>query len=229
MKVSAKHTNRRYHNWLLYKIGDGFRKKYSHLYKGDMYDLGCGEAPYKEYFLKFADRYIGVDWSNTVYNSGADIVSDLNKKIDLEDEVADTVVTISVMEHLHEPQLFLSETFRIMKKGGNLILQVPWQWHIHEGPHDYYRYTPYGLQYLLEKAGFTVHEIVPTTGFFTTQAMKWNYFTRRFIRGPKILRFIISMVLIPLWFVAQLIAPYLDKLDRNRSLESQGYYVHASK
>jgi 2-polyprenyl-3-methyl-5-hydroxy-6-metoxy-1,4-benzoquinol methylase len=121
MKPSRHHRNRKLNNWALYDISDKFLEKYSPYYKGRLVDLGCGEAPYKEYFLQHADSYIGVDWTKTLHNSKADVISDLNKKIDLGDETADTIVSLSVMEHLCEPQIFLNESFRILKQGGSMI------------------------------------------------------------------------------------------------------------
>ena len=229
MKASKYHSNRNFTNWIVYKINDKFLEKYAKYYKGDLYDLGCGEAPYKDYFLQYADRYIGIDWSNTLHNSKADIVSDLNKKIDLKDEVADTLVSISVMEHLCEPQIFLNEAYRILKNDGYMILQVPWQWWVHEAPYDFYRYTPYGLKYLFEKAGFKEVAVEAQNGFFTMWLLKINYFSSRFVRGPKFLRVIIKAFLIPFWTFNQLISPLLDKLDRNWFAESSGYYVVARK
>ena len=120
MKPSQIHSNRRWHNWLLYNNGDKFLKKYSKHIKGHLVDLGCGEAPYKDHFLQFADKYTGVDWSNTFHNSGADVVSDLNVGINLENEVADSIISLSVMEHLCEPQVFLNESYRILKKKGGV-------------------------------------------------------------------------------------------------------------
>ena len=165
MKPSKYHNNRGWHNWLLYNIGDKFLDKYSKYYKGTFVDLGCGTAPFKEYFLNYCDKYIGVDWTKTQHNSKADIVSDLNKSIELEDDMADTVISLSVMEHLCEPQLFLNESYRILKQGGAMVLQVPWQWYAHEAPHDYFRYTPYGLKYMFEKAGFVDIEVEAQCGF----------------------------------------------------------------
>lgn len=227
--ISRNHSNRGAHNWLIYDIGDKFLQKYTPYYKGVMYDLGCGEAPYKEYFLQFADSYTGVDWTKTLHNSKADVVSDLNKKIELEDETADTIISLSVMEHLCEPQVFLNESYRILRPGGTMILQVPWQWWIHEAPHDYFRYTSYGLKYLFKKAGFIDIQVEPQTGFFTTWIVKMNYFSARFIRGPRPLRWVIKGILIPFWTIGQISAPYLDKLDRNWAAESQGYFVLARK
>ncbi|MBK2106450.1 class I SAM-dependent methyltransferase [Francisella philomiragia] len=229
MKRSKKHTNRKLHNWIIYKIGDKFRAKYSKYYKGQLVDLGCGEAPYRDYFLQYADSYIGVDWTKTLHNSKADIVSNLNEKIDLRDKFADTIISLSVMEHLCEPQVFLNESFRVLKDDGVMILQVPWQWLIHEAPHDYFRYTPYGLKYLFGKAGFKNVEIEAQSGFFTMWIVKMNYFTLRLIRGPKLLRKMIKAILVPFWMIGQTLAPYLDKLDKNWLAESQGYYVIARK
>lgn len=227
MKISKHHSNRGLTNWLVYNISDHFLEKYSKYFRGTMVDLGCGEAPYKDYFLQFANRYIGVDWTNTLHNSRADIVSDLNTKINLKSESANTIISLSVMEHLREPQIFLKEAHRVLKKGGYMVLQVPWQWWVHEAPHDYYRYTPYGLKYLFEKAGFQVIEIVPQAGFFTTWFMKFNYFSERFVHGR--MRTVIKAILIPIWTLNQIIAPLLDKFDKNWEAESLGYYLLAQK
>jgi len=32
----------------------------------------------------------------------------------------------------------LSECYRILKRGGGLFITVPFMWHVHEAPHDYY-------------------------------------------------------------------------------------------
>ena len=229
MNVSKSHSNRKLHNWLVYNIGDKFLLKNRSLYKGVMYDLGCGEAPYKEFFLQYADQYVGVDWAGSFHETKADVAADLNKPIPIDSQVADTVISLSVMEHLSEPQNMLNEAYRILKPGGNMIIQVPWQWWIHEAPYDFFRYTPYGLNYMLEKSGFTDIVVEAQSGFFTTWVMKFNYFTRRFVRGPKIIRACIIAILLPIWWLGQVLAPFLDNLDRNWALEASGYYVTARK
>lgn len=82
---------------------------------------------------------------------------------------------------------------------------------------------------MFEKAGFNDIVVEPQSGFFTMWIMKFNYFSARFIRGPRPLRWIIKGILIPIWTIGQLLAPYLDKLDRNWSLETTGYVVLAKK
>ena len=229
MRISQKHSNRRAYNWIIYDIGDRYLLKYSCYFKGILYDLGSGESPFKDFFLKYAQQYIAVDWAGSFHTTKTDIAADLNKPLPIESEVADTVVSISVMEHLCEPHMMLTEAFRILKPCGEMVLQVPWQWHIHEAPHDYFRYTPFALRYLLEKAGFVDSVIEPCSGFFTTVILKLNYFSCRFIRGPRPLRWIIKGLLLPIWFMGQLVDPWLDKLDRNWAAEAAGYYVIARK
>ena len=88
--------------------------------------------------LNYASSYLGVDWSDSFHNLSADIQADLNQMLPIESEVADTVVSFSVIEHLHNPQLMLSEAYRILKPNGSFIAQVPWQWGIHEAPYDFF-------------------------------------------------------------------------------------------
>jgi len=227
--ISKNHKNRKAHNWLVYDINDRFLEKYIPLYTGILYDLGAGESPYKAFFLKYANSYVAVDWSESLHDTKADIIADLNKKIRIDSGVADTIVSLSVLEHLSAPWVFLNEAFRILKNGGRIVLQVPFQWHVHEAPYDYYRYTPYGIKYLFMQAGFENISIEPTSGIFTTIILKMNYFTYRYIRGPRPLRLFLRGILTPFWYIAQKIAPILDTLDRNHVQESQGYFVTAQK
>ena len=229
VRPSLEHNNRKAHNWLIYNNGDKWLLEYSNYYRGILVDLGCGTAPYKTFFLQYADQYIGVDWAKTLHDSKADVISNFNEKIMLPDHYADTIISLSVIEHLCEPQVFLNESFRILKEEGTMILQVPWMWWVHEAPYDYFRYTPYGLKYLFEKAGFQELYIQPTSGFFTMWFLKMNYFSLRWIRGSFLRKLLTRIILIPIWYLAQILAPCLDKLHRGWSLESAGYFVVAKK
>lgn len=196
------------YNYLIHKIN---RKIIAALpFEGRVVDLGCGTAPYKEIILKKADEYIGVDWENSLHDpANIDVFANLNERLPLEDGYAHTVTSFQVMEHLPEPGHFLSECFRILKSGGRLIITVPFMWHVHEAPHDYYRFTRYGLEYLLKKSGFVDIDIRENTGFYQMAALKFNYHTHRFT--PRWLRFIWY----PFWFLGQAISPYFDKLIKH--------------
>jgi len=225
----AYHVNYLQHNWLIKRICNQLVENNKRYFRGTVYDLGCGERPYEQEILSVADNYIGIDWLDSQHRLKVDIIADINKVLPIDCEVADTVTSFQVMEHLSEPQLFLNEAYRILKKSGNIILTIPFQWGVHEAPYDYYRYTPYGLKYLFTKSGFQSVNIIAYAGFFTMWILKLNYFSTRFIRGPKIIRELIKSILILFWNIGQLLAPLLDKLDRSKELESPGYIVTATK
>ena len=222
------HQNKLSHNWLIKKaINDKVRKKLPSVY-GKVIDLGCGERPFEQDILMYADSYIGVDWSSTIHELKADIVADLNKPLPINSESADHIVSFEVLEHLAEPQVMLSEAFRILRPNGGFTLSAPFQWWVHEEPWDYQRFTKYGLEYQLIKAGFSDIVIQPTTGFWSMWILKLNYQLTRLIRGPRIMRRLIRVCLIPLWWILQMLAIVLDALWKEER-ETAGYFVTAKK
>ena len=227
-KFPFKHANLRPHNWLIYVNHFRFLQKFNHYYHGHLYDLGCGEMPYKNWLLNYAEQYTGVDWGGSPHGLKADILADLNESLPIASEVADTVISLSVMEHLHAPQVFLGEAHRILKPGGAMIMQVPFMWWVHEAPFDYYRYTRYGLQYMFEKAGFTDVTVYPQTGFWVMWTLKFNYQTTRLVRGPWPMRKALGLLMRMTWAIDQHVAPWLDHYWPCEG-ETAGYFVTASK
>ena len=228
-KPSKFHPNRRPWNWLVYDSLDQIMVSASSEFKGVVYDLGSGDSPYKNWLSQFVSDYVAVDWPKSIHGGAPDVSADLNESLPIDSGVADTVMSISVLEHLHNPGSMLCEANRILKPGGSLILQVPWQWRLHEEPHDYFRYTPFGLRLLLGSAGFENVEIKPQAGFFSSLILKINYFSLRFIHGPRLVRGGMRVLLWPCWQVGQLLAPLLDKLDHYPESETPGYFVTAKK
>ncbi|ETR65887.1 MAG: type 11 methyltransferase [Candidatus Magnetoglobus multicellularis str. Araruama] len=151
-----------------------------------------------------------------------DIYANLCEHLPFDDNSADTVVSFQVMEHLSEPKIFLSECYRILKPNASLLFTVPFMWHVHEAPYDFFRYTRYGLKYLLKHSGFNNIIIYENTGFWQTIILKINYHTTKFSRGP------LKLLWIPIWFFGQLIAPILDRYDKTPD-ECASYTVLATK
>ncbi len=69
------------------------------------------------------------------------------------------ITSFMVLEHLNEPLKALRESNRVLTKKGYLALTTVQYWHTHSHPSDYYRYTRYGLEYLLKQSGFKVVKI----------------------------------------------------------------------
>lgn len=79
---------------------------------------------------------------------GPDILGDICAH-DFGGRTFDVIVLSEVLEHVHSPHLAIANIRAALREGGRLILTVPFLFPIHERPHDYYRYTRYGLEYLL--------------------------------------------------------------------------------
>jgi SAM-dependent methyltransferase len=212
-----------HNNWLAHKINNESFKRHMYLIKGRVVDLGCGTAPYKDDILNIANEYIGVDWEKSVHDlSKLDIAADLREKLPIEGEYADTVVSFQVMEHLPQPGFFLSECYRILKKGGWLLLTVPFLWHVHEAPHDYFRYTRYGIEYMLKENGFIDVTVEENTGFWQMWILEFNYHTGRLAKG------LMQCLWIPVWWLGQVLAPRLDSVRTNKNM-CASYTVSATK
>jgi ubiquinone/menaquinone biosynthesis C-methylase UbiE len=141
-------------------------KRYAH---GRLLDVGCGTKPYQEIFADSVSEHIGVDLpANASANPEAKNVEaySMLPHLPFKDESFDVVLATEVLEHVSEPSGALAEINRVLKPDGVLLLTTPQSWGIHEPPHDYYRYTRYGLQYLAEKNGFQVALINSFGGFF---------------------------------------------------------------
>ena len=73
-----------------------------------------------------------------------------------EDEVFDLILSTQVAEHLENPDIYLSECYRLLKPGGRLYLATHGSYEDHAFPHDYQRWTGDGLKRNLQKAGFEI-------------------------------------------------------------------------
>jgi SAM-dependent methyltransferase len=215
-------------NWLIMRMHNEFFEGLQKDLKGVVVDLGCGPMPYRPEITAMGCQYIGVDWPNSLHGVKPDVASDLNLGVDLPSDSANVVMSISVLEHLYRPTMMLSESLRILKPNGHLYMQVPFQWHVHEAPFDYFRFTSYGLERLLTEAGFEGIEVTPNGGFWAMWVLKFNYQSTRWIRGPRPLRWVTRLVLMPVWFVNQALATAMDRIDFN-SAEAPSYTAVARK
>lgn len=121
-------------------------------------DFGAGTCQYKELFNE--RNYITCD---IIFNKKLDFIASY-ESIPIKTDSVDVVMSIQTIEHFSEPSLALSEFFRILKQGGKLFITTNMSTDYHLEPHDYYRFTKYGLKYLIEKNGFNIIEINPHGG-----------------------------------------------------------------
>jgi len=137
-------------------------------------DAGAGDCKYKTLFVGAA--YTATDFLQVdkPYDLAAlDMVSDLHH-LAVADATYDVVICSQVLEHLPEPTTVLDELNRVLKPGGRLWLSTPLFFEEHEIPHDYYRYTRYGLRHLLQKSGFQISQIDWMEGYYGTIAYQFK-------------------------------------------------------
>lgn len=180
-----QNPNQKFHNWLVHRIGDRALAECirSHA-SGILVDVGCGEKPYQSLTRDLVSEHIGVDHPGTDHDRSNIDVFATAYETTLADAFADTVLCTAVLEHLERPGDAIREMHRILKPGGCLILSAPFFWHLHEEPRDFFRYSRFGLQYLIEDAGFEVVQIIALSGFIVTFSQELCYWTNRFSRGP---------------------------------------------
>jgi len=126
--------------------------------EGKLLDLGCGSKPYKKLFTNVAD-YIGLEYDSPRNRSIgiADAFYD-GKHFPFPDNHFDSILMTQVLEHVFNPDQFLKEVNRVLKPTGAILITVPFVWDEHEQPHDYARYSSFGLTHLLENSGFGIIE-----------------------------------------------------------------------
>ena len=199
-------------NFLVYYIHDHKLRRYAEKYMtGRLIDIGCGTKPYKKLLQTYVTEHVGVDHSGTYHDMGNIDLIGTAYEIPAEDDFFDTALCTQVLEHLEEPEKALRECYRVLKPGGYALYSVPFIWHLHEEPRDFYRYTIYGLKYLFEKVGFSIIEIHPLSGFWVTFGQLLVYNIYRFNRGP--LRYV--PVIPALGVLIQAFAFVLDRVDQS--------------
>ena len=125
----------------------------SRYFHGLLLDVGCGRRPFAPLAEARGCRYIGLDIAADA-DPPPDVCAD-SALLPFRDDAFDTVLSTQVLEHVRDPLATIREAARVLRPGGHLVLTAPQAWPLHETPHDYYRYTRYGLEHLLRSAGLT--------------------------------------------------------------------------
>ncbi len=182
-------------------------------------DAGAGESRHAPCFGR--QRYYGVDLAvgDATWDYGSlSAVADLSHLPFRAGSFA-AVLNIVTLEHVREPKAVLAELAAVLEPGGRLLLVIPHEWEVHQHPHDFYRYTSFGVNYLLRQAGFDRIRILPVGGYF-------RLMSRRVMNGlqffPGLWKLPAALLLAP----PALILPLFDSLDHTRDF-TLGYVCTA--
>ena len=128
---------------------------------GKLLDLGCGSQPYRPY-LANVTHYVGLDYPPTRESLGLGVKPEVHgdaRTIPFADQSFDGVLCCQVLEHVDRPETVLREVGRVLKPGGLALISVPFFYNLHMEPHDYFRFSPYGIQDLLARSGLTMSRL----------------------------------------------------------------------
>jgi SAM-dependent methyltransferase len=139
--------------WIRQAVRDFLREQGREFQNGCVVDFGAGESPYSADFQRLNSRLILADINPTDPNCLA-ISSD--GRVPLDEGSVDAVLSTQVLEHVADPQAYLSEAHRLLRANGLLLLTTHGAFILHRVPTDYRRWTVDGLTLELESAGFEV-------------------------------------------------------------------------
>jgi SAM-dependent methyltransferase len=145
--------------------------------RGRLLDVGCGAQPYRV-LLSPDVSYLGIDTVEAKSNFGyecADTMYYSGPEWPVETASIDVVLCTETLEHVSDPTAFLGEMHRCLRSDGQAILTVPFAARWHFVPHDYWRFTPAGLNCLLERAGFTDIQVYARGNALTVACYKINW------------------------------------------------------
>jgi SAM-dependent methyltransferase len=163
-----------------------------------------------------ASAYVTVDINR---NAQPSVVADAHE-LPFRNDTFDIVIANNVIEHLRSPDIGVSEIRRVLKPGGLVLFTTPFLYPIHEAPHDFVRFTKFGLAHLFRD--FAAVEILERGGWFSAVSsliFKLTHALDRVFVG-RIMRWLLY---VPLWGLVQ-----LDRFD-NSAAFTRVYYGRLMK
>lgn len=105
-----------------------------------------------------------IDWG-WLEHVGADLIGNIDEK-EIINKLPhfnyDVAFCLEVLEHVDYPEITIQNINKSLKNRGLLYLSVPFLYPVHSDE-DLWRFTDQGLKRLLERNGFKIEAIKPTT------------------------------------------------------------------
>jgi SAM-dependent methyltransferase len=120
-------------------------------------DYGSGGSPYRPLFEHCIYHRADLSGENLDFEFGPDA------RLPPSVGGYDLVLSTQVLEHVEEPATYLRECYRVLRPDGRLLITTHGIFEEHGCPHDYWRWTTFGLQKIIETAGLKVEAIKKIT------------------------------------------------------------------
>jgi len=197
------------YNWIIHRLVLAAVKRARPYAHGTLLDVGCGSMRARRWFEGWITRYIGIDLDTSQYLEGGRLDAYARgEELPFKDGSIDSVLGLSVLTYAPEPQRMIDEAYRVLSPGGTLIMEFTQMVPVHNEPHDYFRFTRYGAEWMLKRAGFEVVEATAVGGLMTRVALSAIAGLNRINRGPT--RVLTELPVRALYVVIQLVFAGLD-------------------
>lgn len=191
--------------------------------KGNVLEIGSGKDYLKNNFKNKYNDWISFDFnirSNTI-----DIQGD-GQCLPFKNGVFDCVISIDVLEHVPYPEKMIKEIQRVLKKDGILILSTPWFFYLHEEPYNFFHFSKYGLNRLMEDNNLKVISNKPIAGAISTLGLLITILITKLFSFSKYI--LIIFLFINKYIQRFFFIPLDNFIDKNKRF-AQGHIIISKK
>ena len=205
------------------RLLDKMLEEHQHIYKGIVLDIGGRD---RGTFKKPKGQVKQWLFADIVKTHNPDIILDVTDMKAIKTDSIDVINATELFEHVRNPEQGLDECHRALKKGGTIIMSMPFLYPLHADPYDYQRWTSYKWHEELKKRKFKKIVIVPMGGFFTVMSDHAHSF---FKTRTRLLRYACYV-----FYPFMSLINHLDNtaiVQKNRILSgyTTGYFITAKK
>jgi SAM-dependent methyltransferase len=138
---------------------------------GQLLDVGAGTRPYAPLYEPLFDRCLSTDVEFSPHDvSSVDAIAPADQ-LPFDNGAFDCLICTEVLEHTVDPVAALGEFARVLAPGGVAFISTPFLRPMHEEPHDYHRFTPWGLRAIAEGSGLIVEQIAARGDYIAVALM----------------------------------------------------------
>lgn len=198
---------------------------------GDALDVGCADRSVGGGLSKL-HSYVGMDYPGTavaLYETRPHVFGDA-ARLPFADRSFDCVLMLDVLEHVAEPEAALAEAGRVLRKGGQLLVTIPFAYPLHDLPHDFQRFTRPGLQRRIDAVGLTLAELDEAGGGIEAAALNLSLTLTRGVLESVRRRSLLSLMVFPVLMmvpVVNLLGWLLSRLLPAPDFLPGAYFVRA--
>lgn len=228
--------------------------------RGDCLETGCGNGEVKRFVLKHyghkVKSYLATDYSSwddifDIQSSKINRLGSLTKilygegkvreKVDqvcdalnlpFKNESFDTYASFEVLEHINYPDQFFAEASRVLRRGGKVLISVPFIYREHsEGTgYDFHRFTISALKKLCEDHGLLAKRVFTYSYYGTAMAALTNqYVVRKIAEGNTLVKVVFFLVCPLIFLYTNIVGFIIDSIDHDERFSSHYHLIAVKK